>query len=133
MDYKQSLFATQHKQSLSSYKQEVYEAVKKIPKGKVATYGEISEMINAKCLPAGKAGQMTNGKSRITARMVGRALHNNPDPENIPCHRVVDRNGRIAESFAFGGAEEQRRRLVEEGVKFRDNTHVDLKRSLWER
>lgn len=90
----------------------VYEVVRKISKGRVATYGGIAEMVG------------------ISPRLVGQALHNNPDPERIPCHRVVDRNGRIAENFAFGGWREQRRRLAEEGIAFIDAMHVDLKKTL---
>ena len=65
----------------------IYEAVKKIPKGKVATYGQVA-------LLAG------NGKM---SRAVGNALHHNPDPENIPCYRVVNAKGELAGEFAFGG------------------------------
>lgn len=65
----------------------IYEAVKKIPKGKVATYGQVAAMA---------------GNPRM-ARAVGNALHNNPDPENIPCYRVVNSKGELAGAFAFGG------------------------------
>lgn len=79
----------------------IYEAVKKIPRGKVATYGQIAEM----------AGD------RKMARAVGNALHRNPDPENIPCYRVVNAKGELAGEFAFGGAGAQERLLEEEGVE----------------
>lgn len=79
----------------------IYEAVKKIPRGKVATYGQIAEM----------AGD------RKMARAVGNALHRNPDPENIPCYRVVNAKGELAGEFAFGGAGAQARLLEEEGVE----------------
>lgn len=65
------------------------------------------------------------------ARAVGNALHKNRDP-NVPCHRVVDRNGRIAINFGFGGWKQHRRRLLAEGVKFRDKMHVDLDSCLWQ-
>lgn len=90
-----------------------WSVVGRIPSGKVATYGQIAKIVGT------------------TPRLIGQALHKNPDPTNIPCHRVVDRNGKIAENFAFGGAKEQRRKLVAEGVSFRDATHVDLKKHLW--
>ena len=89
--------------------------MKKIPKGKVSTYGSISKYIKG-----------------VTPRMVGRALHTNPDPASIPCHRVVDRDGKVAEHFAFGGWREQRRRLINEGVGFIDPTHVDLGKHSWQ-
>lgn len=86
----------------------VYKVVKKIPLGKVATYGQIAESLGSK-----------------DARRVGWALHANKD-ENVPCHRVVSKSGRLAPNFAFDGAQEQRRRLEAEGVEFLDKTHVDL-------
>lgn len=89
----------------------IYEAVKKIPKGRVATYGQIAEM----------AGD------RKMARAVGNALHNNPDPATIPCHRVVNSKGLLAGGFAFGGEEVQARLLREEGVEVIDDK-VDLER-----
>ena len=79
----------------------IYEAVKKIPKGHVATYAQVAEM----------AGD------RKMARAVGNALHRNPDPENIPCFRVVNAKGELAGGFAFGGAEIQARLLEEDSVK----------------
>ena len=93
----------------------VYEAVAQIPEGFVATYGQIAKLI---------------GEPR-RARYVGYALHANPRPGEIPCHRVVFADGRICEGFAFGGAEVQRALLEEEGVVFRDDTHVDLDACRW--
>lgn len=89
----------------------IYKAVAKIPKGHVATYGQIAEMA---------------GNKKMT-RVVGNALHHNPDPEYIPCHRVVNAKGRLAENFAFGGMTEQTRRLTAEGVEVK-NGCVDLKK-----
>ena len=102
---------------MSKY-EEIYVVVRKILKGKVATYGSVAKLLIA------------SGIS-VTPRLVGRALHNNPDPQNIPCHRVVDRNGRIAQKYAFGGWKEQRKRLIEEGVRFKDTMHVDLVQCMW--
>ncbi len=79
----------------------MYEAVKKIPKGHVATYGRIAEMA---------------GEPKM-ARAVGNALHKNPDPENIPCFRVVNSKGELSGAFAFGGENEQAKRLMEDGVE----------------
>ncbi len=87
----------------------IYEAVKKIPKGKVATYGQVA-------LLAG------NGKM---SRAVGNALHRNPDPENIPCYRVVNAKGELAGEFAFGGCGVQRKLLEADGITFTGD-RVDL-------
>ncbi|MBI2405447.1 MGMT family protein [Candidatus Microgenomates bacterium] len=100
--------------------EEIYAVVRKIPKGKVATYGQIAKQL-----------KVQNAKLKFNPRLVGRALHKNPYPKIIPCHRVVDRNGKIADSFAFGGAREQRKRLLEEGVGFKDTMHVDLGKCFW--
>ncbi len=62
------------------------------------------------------------------ARAVGNALHNNPDPKTIPCHRVVNREGRLAPNFAGKGWQEHKRRLLKEGVKFKEGNHVDLEK-----
>jgi O-6-methylguanine DNA methyltransferase len=78
----------------------IYEAVKKIPKGRVATYGQVAELAGDKKM----------------ARAVGNALHKNPDPDNIPCYRVVNAKGELAGAFAFGGAEEQAKRLEADGI-----------------
>ena len=87
----------------------IYEAVKKIPYGRVATYAQIAEM----------AGD------RKMARAVGNALHKNPDPVNIPCYRVVNADGKLADGFAFGGAGVQENLLRAEGVEV-NNGKVDL-------
>lgn len=87
----------------------IYEAVKKIPKGHVASYGRIAEMA---------------GETKM-ARAVGNALHKNPDPENIPCFRVVNSKGELSGAFAFGGKDEQAKRLIEDGVEVVDGK-VDL-------
>ena len=92
-----------------SPRKRIYEAVRRIPKGKVATYAQVAEM-------AGNAKM---------ARAVGNALHNNPSPGEIPCHRVVDAKGNLAGAFAFGGATVQENLLREEGVEVR-NGKVDL-------
>lgn len=86
----------------------VYEEVKKIPEGMVMTYGQIALKLGTK-----------------DARRVGHALHANRD-KDTPCHRVVNKDGRVAPSYAFGGYHEQRNRLLAEGVKFIDELHVDL-------
>lgn len=89
----------------------IYEAVKKIPEGSVATYGQVAAMA---------------GNSKM-ARAVGNALHKNPDPEHIPCFRVVNSKGELSGEFAFGGAGKQAEKLRKEGVVV-ENGKVDLKR-----
>lgn len=92
----------------------IYEAVKKIPAGCVATYGQVAEA----------AGD------RKMARAVGNALHKNPDPEHIPCHRVVNAKGELAGEYAFGGVWKQAERLISEGVEVTEG-RVDLSRFQW--
>ena len=94
----------------NTFYERVYQITKQIPLGKVATYGQI-------------AAKLDKPKA---ARAVGNALHNNPDPKTIPCYRVVNRKGRLAQGFG-----EQKGRLLKEGVKFRDKKHVDLNECLY--
>jgi len=89
----------------------IYEAVKKIPKGMVATYADVAEM----------AGD------RKMARAVGNALHKNPDPSTIPCHRVVNSKGELAGEYAFGGAWKQAQILESEGIEITEGK-VNLKK-----
>ena len=89
----------------------IYEAVKKIPKGQVATYGKVAEMA---------------GNPRMS-RAVGNALHKNPDPEHIPCYRVVNSKGELAGAFAFGGENVQKKLLEADGIEV-INGKVDLKK-----
>lgn len=103
----------------TNYYKAIYDLVAKIPKGKVTTYGDIAKTLNHE-------SKITK---KFTPRLVGRALHLNPDPKNIPCHRVVDRNGKLATNFAFGGIKGQRKKLESEGANFIDSTHIDLKTS----
>lgn len=89
----------------------IYEAVRKIPRGRVATYGQIAEL----------AG------NRKMARAVGNALHKNPDPDTIPCYRVVNAKGELAGAFAFGGAGVQAGLLEADGIPVADGK-VDLEK-----
>ena len=93
----------------------IYEVVRRIPKGKVATYGQVA---------------LLAGNPRWS-RVVGYALHVNPDPGAIPCFRVVNRYGECSGSFAFGGANAQRALLEKDGVIFLPDGRVDLSRCLW--
>lgn len=93
----------------------VYEYVKTVPKGKVVTYGQIAFVL---------------GMPRAS-RAVGYALHVNPQPGIIPCHRVVNRFGRLAPAFAFGGIGAQRALLEEEGVEVDGENAVNLEIYQW--
>lgn len=97
-----------------NYFELVYDVVKKIPCGKVATYGSIAAL---------------TGYPR-RAKYVGYALHVNPQPGIIPCHRVVNRLGYLSGSFAFGGADAQSKLLEAEGVEVAEN-RVDLAKYFW--
>lgn len=90
----------------------IYEVVKRIPKGRVATYGQV----------AAAAGNPR------WSQVVGYALHCNPDPERIKCHRVVNRFGALSEAFVFGGKDAHAARLIEEGVEVRKDYTVDLEK-----
>ncbi len=89
----------------------IYEAVKKIPKGKVATYAQVAAM-------AGNPNM---------CRAVGNALHKNPDFENIPCYRVVNSKGQLAGEYVFGGLWAQKEMLEADGIEVVDGK-VDLKK-----
>lgn len=91
----------------------IYEVVRHIPQGKVMTYGLVARMANV-----------------ATPRVVGFALHVNKDPQHIPCHRVVFADGSLTPGYAFGGADVQKEKLIQEGVKFTPKGKVDLLQSL---
>lgn len=95
--------------------EKIYGVVKQIPCGKVATYGQVA---------------LLAGNPRWS-RVVGYALHVNPDPSVIKCHRVVNRFGETSKAFAFGGSDVQRMLLEQEGVEFTPDGRVDLERFLW--
>lgn len=97
--------------------EKVYRIVETIPIGKVATYGQIARLC---------------GNARMS-RQVGWALHVNPRPVVTPCHRVVNREGKLSGAFAFGGATIQHDLLQSEGVSFLDDNTVDLAKHLWEK
>lgn len=96
--------------------EKIYEVVKQIPYGQVATYGQVAAL----------AG------NKRWARVVGYALHVNPDPDQIPCYRVVNKDGRVSDAFAFGGGNRQVELLKAEGVTVVDGC-VDMQRCQWER
>jgi len=87
--------------------------VSQIPVGRVATYGQLANMCGIK-----------------SPRYVGYLLHNNPDPEKVPCHRVVNSKGKLSKSYAFGGINAQRKKLNSEGVEVISDG-VNLNKYLW--
>ena len=91
--------------------EKIYSVVKEIPKGRVASYGQVALM----------AG------NPHWSRVVGYALHSNPSPGEIPCHRVVFSDGRLSKGFAFSGEEVQRALLEGEGVTFDGDGRVERK------
>lgn len=90
---------------------EILSVVEEIPEGKVASYGQIAKLI---------------GRDK-NARLVGKVLSMAEYYGDYPCHRVVNHAGRLAPFFR-----EQRELLLEEGVEFKDDTHVDMKKCGWE-
>ena len=103
------------KQSKNIFDQ-IYSIVVQIPYGQVATYGQIAKLAGNKNL----------------SRVVGYALHANPDPDTIPCYRVVNRFGQVSSAFAFGGENQQIRLLENEGI-FVKNGRVDLLKYGWKK
>lgn len=87
--------------------------VSQIPEGKVSTYGTIALLAGIK-----------------DARQVGWAIYGNQDP-NVPCHRVVNKQGFLAKDFSLGGWEEQKRRLLPEGITFVQDNQVDMNKHFW--
>lgn len=93
------------------FRDDVLNIVSQIPCGKVTTYGHIAAL----------AGWPSH------SRMVGRTLRYSPEAEKLPCHRVVNIEGRTAPGWS-----RQRSLLEEEGVRFKVNGHVEMSRYLWE-
>jgi methylated-DNA-protein-cysteine methyltransferase-like protein len=102
-------------QGASSSYQRIYEVVARIPRGRVATYGQIAQL-------AGLAGH---------ARQVGYALHRLPDGARLPWHRVVNAQGRVSPRSFSGSEGLQRQLLEEEGIVFGLDQSFDLERHRW--
>ncbi len=92
-------------------KNKLYELLTKIPRGKVITYGRAAEILG----------------NKSWARAVGNALHKNPDGEKYPCYKVVNAKGELSAAYAFGGIDEQKRRLLSDGITVEHNK-VDLQK-----
>lgn len=100
---------------MSSFFKQVYEVAAQIPYGKVATYGQIAAMLGN---PRG-------------ARTVGWAMQGAPEHLQLPCHRVVNKQGAMSPGYAFGGAEIQRAILESEGVQFDEAGYIRMENHLW--
>ncbi len=95
----------------------VYDIVRQIPEGRVASYGQVARLAGAP----------------RKARFVGFAMHASPGMAGgVPCHRVVFKDGSLAPGFAFGGPDVQKQMLADEGVSFKDADHVDMEACTWE-
>ena len=107
---------------MGEFDENVFRMVRRIPRGKVSTYGDIARMV---------------GRPRAS-RIVGYALRRNPAPGEdaqageVPCHRVVFKDGRLCQGYIFGGEGVQRALLEQEGVSFTDAGHVDMAACRWD-
>lgn len=99
-----------------TFKDKVYEYTRKIPRGKVATYGQLARLA---------------GVSKA-ARAVGMCMRTNPDAPHTPCHRVVSANGSLTGYSATGGIAQKRKMLILEGVAMIGEC-VDLTKSQWKK
>ncbi len=100
----------------NSFNQKVYLKVSKIPHGKIATYGQIADLIYA-------YGH---------ARQVGWALRRLKLPSTIPWHRVINSKGEISMSLSRKGTDWiQKELLIKEGIKFNSKMKIDIKKYLW--
>ncbi|HHV12973.1 MAG TPA: methylated-DNA--[protein]-cysteine S-methyltransferase [Clostridiales bacterium] len=99
----------------SSLYQRIYEIVADIPEGRVATYGQIAWMVGIPNAP----------------RVVGYAMSKAPEGANLPCHRVVNKSGKMAPYYAFGGEGFQRSLLEQEGIIFKENGCIDMEKCQW--
>lgn len=99
----------------AAFAEQVYEAVARIPRGKVATYGQIAEQVG----------------DPLAGREVGHIMSCAPSERNLPCHRIVNRTGALAPDYAFGGQEKQRALLEAEGITFLADGRIDMALHLW--
>ena len=100
---------------MSDFFNAVYEFVKTVPEGKVTTYGDVARAIG----------------SPRASRQVGWALHCNPYPGIVPCHRVVFSTGSVCTGFAFGGKEVQTELLRAEGIEVSEDFKINLEKFRW--
>jgi O-6-methylguanine DNA methyltransferase len=100
---------------MTDFALEVYDAIKKIPDGKVLSYGHLAEL-------AGRPN---------AARAVGNILHKNPWPKDVPCYKIVHSDGSLAPAFAFGGINRQRELLIADGIMVINNK-IDMSQFEWD-
>jgi len=100
----------------SGFFQKVYEVCKQIPEGRVTSYGAI-----AKYLGAAKS-----------ARMVGWAMNSSKNIEDVPAHRVVNRNGMLTGKSHFGGSDAMQQLLQNEGIEVKELQIIDFERYFWD-
>jgi methylated-DNA-protein-cysteine methyltransferase-like protein len=93
----------------------MYEVIRRIPPGYVATYGQVATLAGA----------------RGHARQVGYALHDLPDGSDVPWHRVINAAGEISVRRSGGASDRQRSLLESEGVEFDALGKIDLSRFRW--
>ena len=101
---------------MKNFAEKVYDIVRKIPKGYVITYGQIAELID-------------NPKA---SRAVGNALHSNPDPIKVPCYKVVNSKGQLANKYRYGGIKKQKEFLEKDEIEV-VNYCVDLNKYQWKK
>jgi methylated-DNA-protein-cysteine methyltransferase related protein len=99
----------------SEFRERVWAFVRSVPAGRVVTYGQVAAMLGAP----------------FAARAVGSVLKYTPSSANVPCQRVVNRWGRLAPIYGWGGPEQQKRELEAENVLVRPNLTVDLEQYQW--
>lgn len=98
-----------------SFFEKVYEVVRKIPEGKVCTYGLIAEFVG----------------SKQSARMVGYAMNASHSLGNVPAHRVVNRKGMLTGKHHFPGTNLMQQLLENEGIIVENDQIVDFEKHLW--
>ncbi len=108
------LFLLCYSNAMTTLYEKIYQATQLIPTGKVATYGSIAKI------------------SQTHPRVVGNALHRNPRPIVVPCHRVVNAAGQLAAHFGMGGAQRQKELLEQEGIAVSPDYQVDLTHYEWQ-
>lgn len=99
-----------------NFKEKVYKLCSSIPKGKVATYGQLARLA---------------GKPKAS-RAVGIFMKNNPDTPEVPCHRVVASDGRLTGYSGIGGIAQKKKMLINEGV-FSKNDRINLLVFQWKK
>lgn len=101
---------------IHNFRERVWAFVRSVPPGKVVTYGQVAALLGAP----------------RAARAVGTVLYNTPRSAEVPCQRVVNRWGRLAPTYGFGGMEQHRAELEADGVDVRPDFTVDLEEYQWQ-